>query len=69
MNDVVESLDKYSLTNKDKPNTDSKWVHELLEGLLTSETKCLTCETVSRRDEQFWTFLSILSVTRQSLLV
>ncbi|ANB15567.1 Ubp13p [Sugiyamaella lignohabitans] len=31
----------------------SRWVHELFEGLLTSETKCLTCETVSRRDEQF----------------
>jgi ubiquitin carboxyl-terminal hydrolase 9/13 len=29
------------------------WIHELFEGLLTSETKCLTCENVSRRDEQF----------------
>lgn len=29
------------------------WIHELFEGLLSSETKCLTCENVSRRDEQF----------------
>ncbi|KAJ3184301.1 hypothetical protein HDU87_005148 [Geranomyces variabilis] len=29
------------------------WVHELFEGLLTNETKCLTCETVTSRDETF----------------
>ena len=26
-------------------------VHQLFEGVLTSETRCLTCETVSSRDE------------------
>lgn len=29
------------------------WMHELFQGQLTSETKCLTCENVSRRDEHF----------------
>jgi len=29
------------------------WVRELFEGTLTSETKCLTCENVSQRDEAF----------------
>ncbi len=29
------------------------WVHDLFEGTLTSETKCLTCENVSQRDEAF----------------
>ncbi|KAI5867075.1 cysteine proteinase [Durotheca rogersii] len=29
------------------------WVHNIFEGVLTSETKCLTCETTSRRDETF----------------
>lgn len=29
------------------------WVHELFEGTLTSETKCLTCENISKRDEIF----------------
>jgi ubiquitin carboxyl-terminal hydrolase 9/13 len=33
------------------PNT--RWVHELFEGTLTSETRCLTCENVSQRDEAF----------------
>lgn len=29
------------------------WVHALFEGILTNETKCLTCETVTTRDEDF----------------
>ncbi|KAI8449536.1 hypothetical protein BY996DRAFT_4550017, partial [Phakopsora pachyrhizi] len=31
----------------------STWVHRLFEGVLTNETKCLTCETVTQRDESF----------------
>lgn len=37
---------------KSSPST-TGWVHELFEGTLTSETKCLTCENVSQRDEAF----------------
>lgn len=33
--------------------TNIGWVHELFEGTLTSETKCLTCENISKRDEVF----------------
>mmetsp|Transcript_7686 Transcript_7686/g.21025 ORF Transcript_7686/g.21025 Transcript_7686/m.21025 type:complete len:396 (+) Transcript_7686:123-1310(+) len=29
------------------------WVHTIFEGTLTNETKCLTCETVTTRDEDF----------------
>lgn len=29
------------------------WVHDIFEGLLTSETQCLSCGTGSRRDETF----------------
>ncbi|TEB38768.1 cysteine proteinase [Coprinellus micaceus] len=32
---------------------DATLVHKLFEGILTSETRCLTCETVSARDESF----------------
>ncbi|KAF2771807.1 cysteine proteinase [Teratosphaeria nubilosa] len=32
---------------------DTHWVHDLFEGLLTSETRCLTCENTSQRDEAF----------------
>ncbi|KAL9093834.1 MAG: hypothetical protein Q9165_003757 [Trypethelium subeluteriae] len=31
----------------------TSWVHELFEGTLTSETRCLTCEKISQRDEAF----------------
>ena len=31
----------------------TRWVHHLFEGTLTSETRCLTCENVSQRDEPF----------------
>ena len=33
--------------------TRPSWVHDLFEGLLTSETRCLTCENISQRDEAF----------------
>ncbi|KAI9313923.1 hypothetical protein BX666DRAFT_2030078 [Dichotomocladium elegans] len=29
------------------------WVHQLFEGIFSNETKCLTCETVTSRDESF----------------
>lgn len=48
LNEVIESVDGSS-TSRD----DSRWIHELFEGSLTSETKCLTCESVSRRHESF----------------
>ncbi len=31
----------------------SRWLPQLFEGTLTSETRCLTCENVSQRDEPF----------------
>lgn len=52
----TESVDSLGLltssTGSKSPNT-TRWVHELFEGTLTSETKCLTCEKVSQRDEVF----------------
>lgn len=30
------------------------WVHEIFQGILTSETRCLNCETVSCKDENFF---------------
>ena len=36
-----------------KTSEDLRWVHELFQGTLTSETKCLTCENISQRDEPF----------------
>ncbi|KAH9879075.1 hypothetical protein J1614_002510 [Plenodomus biglobosus] len=44
------------LVTRDTPaptKSNSGWVHELFEGTLTSETRCLTCENTSQRDEIF----------------
>jgi len=60
LNEVVEQVETFSkktesgnrlVKTTSKPNT--SWVHELFEGTLTSETRCLTCETTSQRDEVF----------------
>lgn len=40
-------------TDGTRTPSNTGWVHELFEGTLTSETKCLTCENVSQRDEVF----------------
>ncbi len=34
-------------------NGAKSWVQDLFEGVLTNETKCLTCETVTTREECF----------------
>ncbi|KAI9039965.1 ubiquitin C-terminal hydrolase CreB [Aspergillus affinis] len=48
----TESGEMSSSSGSKTPNT-TRWVHELFEGTLTSETQCLTCEKVSQRDEVF----------------
>jgi len=56
--ETVEGGSKEAGGTKPKDETDSKkpettWVHELFQGQLTNETKCLNCETVSSKDETF----------------
>ena len=41
LNAIAEEVERATTTKSGKT-----WVHELFEGVLTSETKCLTCETV-----------------------
>lgn len=36
------------------PTNEPTWVHEIFQGILTSETRCLCCETVSSKDEDFF---------------
>ncbi|KAJ7040239.1 hypothetical protein C8F04DRAFT_249244 [Mycena alexandri] len=40
-------------TNSGTSPQNATLVHKLFEGVLTSETRCLTCENVSSRDESF----------------
>jgi ubiquitin carboxyl-terminal hydrolase 9/13 len=50
LNKALEAVGEHSTS---KSTTNTRWVHEIFEGTLTSETKCLTCENVSQRDEPF----------------
>ncbi|KAK9370786.1 hypothetical protein V1509DRAFT_614702 [Lipomyces kononenkoae] len=56
LNEIIENVKDYDATMPQDGHGSSmgpRWVTDLFEGLLTSETKCLTCENVSSRDEQF----------------
>ena len=35
-------------------NSEPTWVHEIFQGIMTSETRCLNCETVSNKEEDFF---------------
>ncbi|ELU08917.1 hypothetical protein CAPTEDRAFT_127326, partial [Capitella teleta] len=37
----------------DNSKSDPTWVHNIFQGTLTNETRCLNCETVSSKDEDF----------------
>ncbi|GAU96903.1 hypothetical protein RvY_08274 [Ramazzottius varieornatus] len=39
--------------NSNGEKVDLTWIHEIFQGTLTNETKCLNCETVSSKDEDF----------------
>nr|CAG4651833.1 EOG090X06IH [Triops cancriformis] len=34
--------------------TEPTWIREIFQGILTSETRCLNCETVNSKDEEFF---------------
>ncbi|XP_039212553.1 ubiquitin carboxyl-terminal hydrolase 12 isoform X2 [Crotalus tigris] len=42
-----------SIDSENSNSPDPTWVHEIFQGTLTNETRCLTCETISSKDEDF----------------
>ncbi|KAJ2882898.1 hypothetical protein IWW38_005606, partial [Coemansia aciculifera] len=62
LNEIVENVEKINRDMGDSGRTGAPlhgpnqligntWVHTLFEGLLTNETRCLSCECVTSRDE------------------
>lgn len=45
---------KDGLSNDKSVPDEPTWVHEIFQGILTSETRCLNCETISSKDEDFF---------------
>ncbi|XP_053130271.1 ubiquitin carboxyl-terminal hydrolase 12-like isoform X2 [Hemicordylus capensis] len=46
-------LQNGSLESDEGEKADQTWVHEIFQGTLTNETRCLNCEAVSSKDEDF----------------
>ncbi|KAJ8397510.1 hypothetical protein AAFF_G00437860 [Aldrovandia affinis] len=40
-------------TETEENKAEPTWVHDIFQGTLTNETRCLNCETVSSKDEDF----------------
>lgn len=43
-----------STNSSSNASSEPTWVHEIFQGVLTSETRCLNCETISSKDENFF---------------
>ncbi|KAL8181213.1 UNVERIFIED_CONTAM: Ubiquitin carboxyl-terminal hydrolase 12 [Gekko kuhli] len=46
-------LQNGSIDSDEGEKDDLTWVHEIFQGTLTNETRCLNCEAVSSKDEDF----------------
>ncbi|KAI8884559.1 cysteine proteinase [Backusella circina FSU 941] len=53
LNTIAEDVQKYQNEHPKKNDTSQTWVNQLFEGIFSNETKCLSCETVTSRDESF----------------
>lgn len=42
-----------SVNPVNSPKPDPTWIHDIFQGTFTSETRCLNCETVRSREEDF----------------
>ena len=46
-------LNRRSEEMADKDNSQNSLIHSLFQGTLTNETRCMTCENITHRDESF----------------
>jgi len=51
---IIQPKSLLNVEDIPKKRTYSTWIHELFEGILTNEIKCLNCENVTCRDESFF---------------
>lgn len=56
INEIIlsERPQKSKSNDGDSSPPEPTWVHEIFQGILTSETRCLNCETMSSKDEDFF---------------
>ncbi len=60
--DILQTEQSHEEASKKHPSGDiplspainkRTWIHEIFQGTLTNETRCLNCETVRTKDEDF----------------
>jgi len=51
---IVQPKSLLNVEDIPKKNNYSTWIHELFEGILTNEIRCLNCENITSRDESFF---------------
>jgi len=51
--EVVKKRQKIQLRHGSEPKRDTTWVHDIFQGVLANETKCLECESITTRNEDF----------------
>eukprot|EP01147_Barroeca_monosierra_P006307 gene6307-7470_t len=50
---LLSSSTNQSGTSSTSSSSHQTWIHEIFEGVLSSETRCLSCETIRTREESF----------------
>jgi ubiquitin carboxyl-terminal hydrolase 12/46 len=50
---AINQIDQALRTGGEGYKQDLTWIQEIFQGTLTNETRCLNCETVSSKDEDF----------------
>lgn len=50
---ATDSSTTTNANNSQQNSTNKTWIHEIFQGTLTNETRCLNCELLSSKDEDF----------------
>ena len=53
-NNSTSNISNSGSSSTDGQNKTCTWINEIFQGILTSETRCLNCETVTSKDEDFF---------------
>lgn len=53
INDIIESIDQENLEGAAESTSGSNWCNDIFKGSIANETKCLSCETITSKEESF----------------
>ncbi|CAH2354399.1 hypothetical protein CLIB1423_16S01816 [[Candida] railenensis] len=53
INDIIECIDQENLENGSENTNGGNWCNDIFKGSIANETKCLSCETITSKEESF----------------